>query len=156
MIKAKPFKQSKGYCGPASLKIILSYYGIDKSEKYLAKLTNTSRSKGCYGKELVKAGKKLGFKSYYKDNCSINDLKKLIKQNIPVIIDWFSPDPEEGGHYSIVVGFERQKIILIDPYFGKKKKIRTDKFLSRWFDFENDPPKGKSDLNLRRMIVIHQ
>lgn len=154
MIKVKPFKQSKGYCGPVSLKILLSHYGINKSESHLAKLTNTSRSKGCYASGLVKAGKKLGFKAYYKDNCSISDLKKLTKQNIPVIVDWFSP--EEGGHYSVVVGFEKNKIILVDPHFGKKRKIKIDKFLSRWFDFENDPPKGKSDLILRRIVVIYK
>ena len=59
MIKLKLFKQSKGYCGPASLKMVLSAYKINKSESYLAKLTKTSRTEGCYEKEILRAAKNL-------------------------------------------------------------------------------------------------
>ena len=78
MIKLKLFKQSKGYCGPASLKMVLSAYGINKSEDYLAKLTKATRKKGCSEKNVVKAAKKLGFKGSIKQKVSIKELKKLV------------------------------------------------------------------------------
>ena len=54
MLNIKPFKQSKGYCGPASLKMVLGHYKIHKSENELAKLTKTSRTKGCKEENMVK------------------------------------------------------------------------------------------------------
>jgi len=132
MIKIKLCKQSRGYCGPASLKMVLSAYGINKSESYLAKLTKASRVKGCSEENIVKSGKRYGLKGYVKQHSSINELKKLIKRGIPVIVDWLSP--EEGGHYSVVVGFEKNKIILADPHFGKLKKHSIKWFKGRWYD----------------------
>jgi len=147
MIKLKPFKQSKGYCGPASLKMVLSAYGITKSEKYLAKLTKTSRITGCWEKDMIKAAKEFGLKGYVKQKSTITELKRLVKKNIPVIVDWFSP--EEAGHYSVVVGFEKDNILLADPHFGKIKKHKIEWFKERWFDVVNDK------LILREIIVIH-
>jgi len=132
MIKLKLFKQSKGFCGPASLKMVLSFYGIKKSEKELAKLTKTSREKGCSEINLINTAKKLGLKGYIKKNSNINEIKRLNKKNIPIIIDWFSP--EQAGHYSIVIGFEKNNILIADPYFGKIKKHKIKWFEERWFD----------------------
>ena len=148
MIKLKPFKQSKGYCGPASLKMVLSAYGIIKSEKYLVKLTKTNRRTGCSEKNIVKAAKEFGFKGYVKQKSTITELKRLVKKNIPVIVDWFSP--EEAGHYSVVVGFKNDEILLADPHFGKIKNHKIKWFKERWFDVVD----GK--LILREIIVIHK
>jgi ABC-type bacteriocin/lantibiotic exporter with double-glycine peptidase domain len=150
MIKLKPFKQSKGYCGPASLKMVLSAYGITKSENYLAKITKSSRTKGCDEDNIVKASKILGFKGYVKPNSSIQEVKKLVEKGIPVIVDWFSP--EEAGHCSVVVGFEKNKIILADPHFGEIKKHKIDWFEERWFDL----PFNKKGPLLKEIIVIHR
>jgi len=36
MLKVKPFRQTVGYCGPATLKMVLDYWGVNKTEKELA------------------------------------------------------------------------------------------------------------------------
>jgi ABC-type bacteriocin/lantibiotic exporter with double-glycine peptidase domain len=148
MLKVKPFKQSKGYCGPASLKMVLTYYKINKSEKELAKLTKTSRIKGCKEENMIKLAKKLGLKGYFRQNSSIRALKLLIKNKIPIIVDWYSP--EEEGHYSVVIGFKGSKIIIVDPHFGKIKKHNIGWFEERWFDIVN-----KKRIN-KEIIVITQ
>jgi ABC-type bacteriocin/lantibiotic exporter with double-glycine peptidase domain len=148
MIKLKLFKQSPGYCGPACLKMVLSVYGIEKSENYLAKLTKTSRKAGCWEKDIVKAAKKFGLEGYVKQKSSIKELKLLVKKGIPVIVDWFSP--EQAGHYSVVVGFEKNNILLADPHFGMVVKHKIDWFEERWFDM---PFEG---LLIREIIVIHK
>ena len=135
MIKFNLFKQSKGYCGPASLRMVLSAYGIKKSEDYLAKLAKTTRKKGTSEKNLVKAAKKLGFKGSVKQKSTIKELKKLVKKSIPAIVGWTSP--EEGGHYSVVAGFEKNKILLADPHFGKIKKHDIKWFKERWGEVVN-------------------
>jgi ABC-type bacteriocin/lantibiotic exporter with double-glycine peptidase domain len=146
MIKIKPFKQSKGYCGPACLKMVLSAYGINKSEKYLAKATNASRIKGCSEKKIVKVAKNFGLNGYIKQKSSIKELKQLVKKGIPVIVDWFSP--EEAGHYSVVVGFKKNKILLADPHFGDIKEHTLEWFEERWFDVISDK------LIVREIIVL--
>ena len=78
--KLKLFKQSRGYCGPACLKMVLSRFGMNKSENYLAKITKTSRLKGCGQENIVKAAKKLGFKGYVKQKSSIKEVKQLVKK----------------------------------------------------------------------------
>lgn len=148
MLKLKLFKQSKGYCGPTSLKMVLSFYDIYKSENYLAKLTKTTRSRGCDEINIIKVAKKFNLDGYVKQNSSIKELKQLIRKKIPVIVNWFSP--EEGGHYSVVVGFERNKIILADPHFGKLKKHNIKWFEERWFDLPFSP-EGPV---LKQIIVI--
>ncbi|MBT4805579.1 hypothetical protein HON71_05390 [Candidatus Woesearchaeota archaeon] len=148
MIKLKPFKQSKGYCGPASLKMVLSAYGITKSEKYLAKATKSSRTEGCWEKDMIKASEEFGLKGYVKQKSTITELKRLVKKNIPVIVDWFSP--EEAGHYSVVVGFKNDEILLADPHFGKIRKHKLEWFKERWFDIVDDK------LIIREIIVIHK
>ena len=148
MISLKPFKQSKGYCGPASLKMVLSAYDINKSENYLAKLTKTSRKNGCKEKNMIKAAKSLGFKGFVKEQSTIKEIKKLVSKKIPVIVDWFSP--EEAGHYSVVIGFDKQSIFLADPHFGKIVKHKIEWFEERWFDLVNEK------LISKEIIVIYK
>ena len=47
LLAVKPFQETLnvGYCGPAILKMVLQYYGIDKSEKELAKLAKVDMKK---------------------------------------------------------------------------------------------------------------
>ena len=79
MIKIKPYKQSANYlCGPASLKMILSYYGVNKSEKIIAEQTNTTSKTGCALQSLIKYAKKLGFRAYFKDNFSIYSIERFL------------------------------------------------------------------------------
>lgn len=148
MIKLKPVKQSKGYCGPTSLQMVLSYYGINKSQSVLAKLTKTSRIKGCTEKNMIKTAKHFGLRGFIKQKSSIKELKSLASKNKPVIVDWFSP--EEEGHYSVVAGFKKDNIFLADPHFGTIQKHKIKWFEERWWD-----QVGKHKI-IREIIVIEK
>jgi ABC-type bacteriocin/lantibiotic exporter with double-glycine peptidase domain len=149
MHKVKVFKQSRGYCGPASLKILLSHYGIRMSEGHLARLTNASREKGTRVEGLVSALRSLGFKAEYQDNCSMPVLERELSQR-PAIVNWFLGDE---GHYSVVIGYNRREIIYADPFFGEIKRMPKKRFLAKWFDYNGEVPKDQSDFILRRMIT---
>jgi len=43
MIKLKPFRQTPGLCGPASLKMVMDYYGVSVSEKEIARVAGSTR-----------------------------------------------------------------------------------------------------------------
>jgi hypothetical protein len=57
------FHQSEdGYCGPAALKIYLSYLGKNLSERHLARLCRATPEKGTDPADIVRAARKLGFR----------------------------------------------------------------------------------------------
>jgi ABC-type bacteriocin/lantibiotic exporter with double-glycine peptidase domain len=124
-------KQLPGYCGPASLKIVLDYYGVQKGQNEIAKLANASVEEGAEPWGLVQAASQLGFKASYISNGSLEDLREFIKLNIPVVIDY---QRKWGGHYSVVIGFEEDKIVLADPQKAKVVKEKIDKFSNSWWE----------------------
>lgn len=153
MLKVKHFKQTADFCGPASLKMVLDYFGIQKSEKELVKLSGATKSGGVEGEGLLKATKKLGFRGFIKDFSEISDIKKyVLEKKIPVIVDWFSDDE---GHYSVVVGIDNKNIYLQDPEFSKTRVLKLQTFKRVWFDFPGKFLRTKSGIIIRRLIIIH-
>jgi predicted double-glycine peptidase len=132
--------------------MVLNYFGVNKSEKELAKLCNSSKERGTKSEDIVKAAKKFGFKSFIKDHCDFKDIRKyVLKQKIPIIVNWFS---EYDGHYSVIVDIDSENIYLQDPEIGHLKAIELKHFKRVWFDFPTKFLKSKNELNIRRIIII--
>ena len=57
MLSVKPFRETlnSGMCGPASLKIIFAYYGVDKTEKELFRVCGADKNIGTDDKGLKRA-----------------------------------------------------------------------------------------------------
>lgn len=164
MLKVKSFQETLncGYCGPAALKILLSYYGIDKTEKELAKMTRWDKDLGIDDKGIKSAAERLGFKVGIKNNSSFKDIEAWLKKGVPVIVDWFTrgrndyPDSETAdGHYSVVTGLDDKFIYLQDPEIGKMRKIKRYDFMRVWFDFREDYLKP-SELIIKQIIAIYK
>ncbi len=157
MIKLKPFRQTPGLCGPASLKMVMDYYGVSIPEAEIARAAGATREKGTSIKGLIKAAHHFGFKTFSKENSSLNDLKYFVRRGIPVIVDWFYVDE---GHYSVVVDINKRNIVLMDPSLRKlliyvrRRKLLTEDFLRIWFDFPGKFIKKPQDLVLRLMLVV--
>lgn len=159
MLKIKPVRQTTKYsCGPSSLRMVLAYFGINKSEKYLIKLSGCKSSIGVSGEGILKAAKSLGFNGFIKDNADIKDIKYYVnKKKIPIIVDWFShTEASIDGHYSVVAYINRKKIFLADPEFGKIRHLDLVTFKRVWFDFPSNYIKSKNELVIRRMIIIYK
>jgi len=131
--------------------MVLEFYGIKKSEKELAKLSGATVAHGVEAPDMLKIAKKFGFKGFIKDYAAFADIKKYLKQNIPVIVGWFSKD---DGHYSVVVGMDKKFIYLQDPEYIKVRKMDLKTFERVWFDFMGDFLKSPKDMIIRRMLVI--
>jgi ABC-type bacteriocin/lantibiotic exporter with double-glycine peptidase domain len=155
MLDIKPVKQSKNLCGPATLKMVFAYYGVDKPESYLARLSKADPNKGTKAENMVLAAEKLGFDAYFKDNCSLKELERLVKEeSIPVIFNWFCQDGM--GHYSVAVDLTKRYVYYVDPNIGKKDKLTRTNFLERWLDYYGNYPRDPEDFIIRRMIVIKE
>lgn len=164
MLEVKPFQEKLyySYCGPATLKILFSYYGIDKTEKELAKISGWNKVLGIDDRGMKKAAEKLGFKVEIKNNSSYKDIQSWLKKGVPVIVNWFTrgrsdyPESETAdGHYSVVAGLDNKFIYLQDPEVGKMRKIKRYDFMRVWFDFKGDYIKP-NELIVRQIIVIHK
>jgi ABC-type bacteriocin/lantibiotic exporter with double-glycine peptidase domain len=164
LLKVKPFQETLNadMCGPASLKIVLDYYGIVKSEKELIKLCKIKKGLGWDDKDIKKVAEKLGLKVAIKNNSSFKDIENWLKKDVPVIVDWFTRGRNDyseaetaDGHYSVVAGLGDKFIYLQDPEIGKIRKIKRDDFMRVWFDFSGEYIKAE-ELIVRQIIAIYK
>ena len=164
LLRVKPFQETLrgGYCGPASLKIVLDYYGVKKGEKELTRLAGTTQHLGTDEEGLVKAAKQLGFGVAIKNNSSFGDIEKWLGRGVPPIVDWFtrgradySDSQVADGHYSVVCGIDSKHIYLQDPEIGGIRKIEKNDFKRVWFDFKSDYITSWKDMIIRQLIAIH-
>ena len=126
------FKQNTDYtCGPASLKMVISFLGKFQSEIQLAKIANTNEDSGTTHKNMVTVALKEGFQCYEKSGTRISQVKKIIKSGLPVIVNYIEPF-SDIGHYAVIVGFEKENIIMNDPSNGKNFNINEKDFIKRW------------------------
>lgn len=151
MLAIKPFRQTAGLCGPASLKIAMSFFGVHVSEARLTKLAGANTKDGVDAKGLVRAARALGFRARLRDLLTIEDLRKSVAKNIPVIVDWFSVS---DGHYSVVVGVDKENVFLADPELGQTRAMRHQEFLHIWFDYAGYPPRNAKAFIVRSGIFL--
>lgn len=164
LLKVKSFQETlhADMCGPASLKIVLGYYGVNKTEKELAEMAGLKNGLGRDEKRIKKTAEKLGFKVVIKNNSNFKDIEKWLSKGVPVIVNWFTrgrndyPESETAdGHYSVVCGLDDKFIYLQDPEIGKIRKVKRDDFMRVWFDFKGEYLK-LNELIVRQIIVIHK
>jgi ABC-type bacteriocin/lantibiotic exporter with double-glycine peptidase domain len=164
LLDVKPFQETlhADMCGPASLKIVLEYYGVNKSEDELAQLCKVKKGLGVDDKGIKLAAEKLGFKVKIKNNSSFKDIEKWFKKEVPIIVDWFTKGRTDygdsstaDGHYSVVMGLDDNFIYLQDPELGAIRKIERNNFMRVWFDFKGEYLKP-NELILRQIIAIYK
>jgi ABC-type bacteriocin/lantibiotic exporter with double-glycine peptidase domain len=164
MLVVKPFQETlnAGMCGPASLKIVLSYYDIEKSEKDLAKLCGAKKDLGTDDQGIKKAAESLGLKVKIKNNSTFKDIEKWLDKKVPVIVNWFTRGRTDytdadvpDGHYSVVCGLDDNNIYLQDPETGKMRKLDKEDFMTVWFDFTGRYIKP-NELILRQIIAVYK
>jgi predicted double-glycine peptidase len=159
----KPYRQTPGYCGPASLKMVLDYYDVRVTEKKLAQLAGHTKTHGVTDQDIKRVAEHFGFKVEIKNNCTFSDIKKYLKKGVPPIVDWFSGSPVDctdqdiaDGHYSAVVGLDQKYIYLQDPELARIRCLKRKDFFRVWFDFDDQYLKNKKDLILRQIIAIYK
>ena len=109
-------------CGPASLRMVMAFYGLEVSEEDLAIACGHSYELGCRSEDMACAAKAMGFDVHFKNNSTIEELSRLVNAGAPVIVDWFCGDPPEG-HSSVVIGVSDTDIYILDPFLEMIKKI---------------------------------
>ena len=120
--------------------MVLEYFGKKESQEKLAELLHTSESTGTDQKELVSVAEQYGFSCFEKKDASIEDIRRFIAKNIPVIVNYIEPS-ENVGHYAVATAVAEDELILNDPWNGKDFRIAIPEFEKRWHDSSGEPQK---------------
>jgi hypothetical protein len=164
LLDVKPFQEklNSSYCGPATMKIVLGYFGIDKSEDELAAMMGWSKNLGVDDNGFKKAAEYLGFKAEIKNENTFKDIEYWLKKRVPVVVDWFTRGRTDytdsdvsDGHYSVVMGLDDKNIYLQDPEIGGMRTINREDFMRVWFDFTGEYIKP-DELIIRQIIAIYK
>lgn len=164
LLQVKPLQETLhgGYCGPASLKIVLDYYGLQKSEKEIAKRCGRDSKLGTNDISIKRTAESYGFSAKIKDNASFADIKAWLSKGVPVIVNWFTRGRKDygnsevpDGHYSVVMGLDSANIYLQDPEIGAMRTIKRDDFSRVWFDFKKDRITSWKDMIIRQLIAVY-
>lgn len=136
--------QTFNNCGPATLSMVMSWYGLEKSQKELGELMRPYQNakgdnddKTIFPAEFTQYARKFGLSAINRPNGTIGHLKIFIANDIPVVVKtWLKPN-EDIGHFRIVRGFDERKQVIIqdDSFQGPNRKIAYDKFFSMWQAF---------------------
>lgn len=150
-LRVPAYRQMPAYCGPASLQMVLAYYGTLLSQEEIGRRAKTTLSRGTDPSRLLATAQSYGLSGRWKKESTIMDLRASCARGVPVIINWFSTNE---GHYSVVIGVDDVHVVFIDPETGKRCSVEHEVFMRTWFDFPFPWIKTSSQLRIRWMLVL--
>jgi len=121
-------------CGPACLKVVLHFFGVNKDISELIKELKTTEKTGTDHQRMINLLKKYKLKFIVKKNATLEEIKKSLIDSL-VVVDYFIPYYQES-HYSIVKKIKGERIYFHDTHFGPNHRYKIDYFLRNWWDEE--------------------
>ncbi len=123
-------KQGEKYCGPASLAMVLQYYGQDVDQTELGQ--DIVGEDGVLTSDLSQKATERGFRSDVY-SCPIETLFYYVSHDIPVIVRIVN-NAGTNGHFITVVGYdiESKTIYANDPGIYKNTEISFSRFKNIW------------------------
>jgi predicted double-glycine peptidase len=123
-------------CGPTSATMLLKTYGKDVTLKDVKGKTKTQWFKwkgepvGMTSPDMIASAlTKLGVKSRMKRG-NLNQIKYYVSQNRPPIVLLRSGNVY--WHYVVVIGYDKNNIIVADPGSGKREVMKVEHFVGAW------------------------
>jgi tetratricopeptide (TPR) repeat protein len=113
--------QTWNNCGPATLAMNLSYFGVNHGQDKVALVLRPYRDdKNVNPWEMVDYARSQGLYALARVNGDAERLRALVNAGVPVLIEtWYEPAPNDGmGHYRLVVGYDdaTQEWVAYDSY----------------------------------------
>lgn len=155
-------QQTRNFCGPAALTMVLNYWGQKTDQKTVGKSVFDTSIQATNGADMLLYARGKGY-SAYSWNSSMADLKQKLMLGIPVIVLQDSSITDSSGHYRVATGYDDEdKVIYVnDPYEPNTKEISYDKFATLWERHGNwsllvcpqDRDSFKADLDEKNPVV---
>lgn len=130
--------QTWNNCGPASVSMVLSYYGIRLSQEEIGRALHPDPAgKHVGASEMAEylAGKGLVARPSVNGNMDI--LQRLVANGVPVVVGGWLKAGEDIGHYRIIKGYDRTGGVMIfnDSYLGQDMRMTMAQFDALWWPF---------------------
>ena len=140
MLKVPYFRQKRDYsCGPASLRMILSYFGLEVGEEKLIELCGTNRL-GTSRFQIVEAATKLKFRADTFAELTMEQICDILEANLPIIALIDAGRIYGGisgiGHFVVIVGRMESKVVYHDPVMGQNLVTEEEIFFQAWQEFK--------------------
>ncbi len=128
-------------CGPASLSMALSYFGINESQAVLGQAlrpyenaTGDNDDKDVTMPEMAAEARTFGLLAYYRPNGNMQLIKRLIALGVPVIAETLMTADDDIGHYRVVKGYDNSSLSLIqdDSMQGHNVHFSFADFNAMW------------------------
>lgn len=129
-------------CGAATLRMVLAYWGINRSETTIARMAGTTKQHGTSPTGLVNAIRSMDLSYKRSAQAQLADISAALRRGRPVLIHYREPG-EESSHYALVVGMNDKEIIMHDAYHGKDFILSRAEFRRRWIGYLNYPHRNK-------------
>jgi len=121
------------WCGPASLTIVLKYWGLNVTQEEIAAQTYNPETKLTNISIMKSYPLRCGFRSE-ELNGSIDCLRKWIRKGCPIIVLQKLSLQDVYGHYRVVVGYDNEKdlVMTFDPILGPNYNMTYSEFAELW------------------------
>lgn len=124
-------------CGPTTLGMYLGYWGSSLKQNQIAPVLKPNpQDKNVSPEQIVRYVQSKGFKVHHGLAGNSGILKKLLAAKIPVMVETWMEDPQEGGmgHYRLLVGYNDTAghFLAYDSYLGPNLKLPYRQFDQRW------------------------
>jgi len=136
--------QTFNNCGPATLSMAMSVFGINVSQGELASSMRPFNNplggvddKSIFAHEFVKEAKNQGFLALHRPNGTSELMKRFLINDIPVVVRTWLNDYEDIGHFRLVNGYDSSVNTLIyqDSYYGPNQTQSESDFQMLWKPF---------------------
>lgn len=131
--------QTFNNCGPSSLSMALSFYGITKTQQELGQALrpwqNTAGDnddKSVTLEELAREAEKYGFITYHRPNADLKTIKSFISRDIPVIARTLLEEGNDIGHYRVLYGYDKENFYQNDSLQGKGLVFTYENMFNLW------------------------
>lgn len=122
------------WCGPASLCMVLNYWGYEINQSVIASHIYDSASNLTFIRNMTNFPTELGFQTEAIFPSNLTNLKRRISDGIPVVILQRFSVNWSYGHFRVVIGYNDKEsiIILNDPILGENQSVSYQEFTALW------------------------
>ncbi len=117
-----PVRMLPGLCGPAALKVVLTYFKKDYTHDEIAKLCEVTPDEHASHAKMISGATAAGLKPTPVENATIDDIRRFVDDDFPVVVGW---QLEGKDHYSVVYDVGKMKIFMMDPATESGIRILT-------------------------------
>ena len=125
--------QAKERCGPASLAMVLRYYGAPDSAVAGADRAYTPELRGALIGDLARAAERAGYAARVA-SLSEDSLLAMLRDSIPPILHYrIGMGPITRGHYGVLAGWDpARREYLVNDGGSRTARYRRDDLMRRW------------------------